>query len=91
MRPLLIPPIRRIHLRSGPSELTCNRRKLVRIGPAILSLNATLINEFKDNGQTGGGTLEDAFIALTGHSIDEAEATPIDRVGLMRRVWHGRR
>jgi hypothetical protein len=50
-----------------------------------------LINEFKDNGQTGGRTLEDAFIALTGQSIREAEARPIDRVGLMRRVWHGRR
>jgi hypothetical protein len=34
--------------------------------------------------QTGGRTLEDAFIALTGHSIREAEATPIDRMRMMR-------
>ena len=36
-------------------------------------------------------TLEDTFIALTGHSIREAEAAPIDRMRLMRRVWLGRR
>src|SRR5499427_6460304 len=41
--------------------------------------------------QTGGRTLEDAFIALTGHSIREAEAAPIDRMRMMRRVWLGRR
>ena len=38
-----------------------------------------------------GRTLEDAFIALTGHSIREAEAAPIDRMRMMRRVWLGRR
>ena len=41
--------------------------------------------------QTGGRTLVDAFIALTGHSIREAEAAPIDRMRMMRRVWLGRR
>ena len=41
--------------------------------------------------ETGGRTLEDAFIALTGHSIREAEATPIDRMRRMRQVWLGRR
>jgi len=41
--------------------------------------------------QTGGRTLEDAFIALTGHSIREAAAAPIDRMRMMRRVWLGRR
>jgi ABC-2 type transport system ATP-binding protein len=41
--------------------------------------------------QTGGRTLEDAFIALTGHSIREAEAAPVDRMRMMRRVWLGRR
>ena len=41
--------------------------------------------------QTGGRTLEDAFIALTGHSIREADAAPIDRMRMMRRVWLGRR
>jgi ABC-type proline/glycine betaine transport system ATPase subunit len=41
--------------------------------------------------ETGGRTLEDAFIALTGHGIREAEAAPIDRMRMMRRVWLGRR
>ena len=41
--------------------------------------------------QTGGRTLEDAFIALTGHSIREADAAPIDRMRMMRPVWLGRR
>ena len=41
--------------------------------------------------QTGGRTLEDAFIALTGHSIREAEATPVDRMRMMRQMWRGRR
>jgi ABC-2 type transport system ATP-binding protein len=41
--------------------------------------------------ETGGRTLEDAFIALTGHSIREAEAAPVDRMRMMRRVWLGRR
>jgi hypothetical protein len=35
--------------------------------------------------------LEDAFIALTGHSIREDEAAPIDRMRRMRQVWRGRR
>jgi ABC-2 type transport system ATP-binding protein len=41
--------------------------------------------------ETGGRTLEDAFIALTGRSIREAEAAPIDRMRMMRRMWFGRR
>jgi ABC-2 type transport system ATP-binding protein len=41
--------------------------------------------------QTGGHTLEDAFIALTGSSIREAEAAPVDRIRVMRQVWRGRR
>ena len=41
--------------------------------------------------ETGGRTLEDAFIALTGRSIREADAAPIDRMRRMRQVWVGRR
>jgi hypothetical protein len=41
--------------------------------------------------ETGGRTLEDAFIALTGRSIREADPTPIDRMRRMRQVWLGRR
>ncbi|MBV8122248.1 MAG: ATP-binding cassette domain-containing protein, partial [Alphaproteobacteria bacterium] len=40
--------------------------------------------------ETGGRTLEDAFITLTGRSIREAEAAPIDRMRAMRQVWRGR-
>src|SRR5246127_4148252 len=35
--------------------------------------------------ETGGRTLEDAFIALTGHSIREADAAPIDPLRRMRQ------
>lgn len=41
--------------------------------------------------QSGGGTLEDAFIALTGRNIRDAEATSLDRMRTMRQVWGGRR
>ena len=41
--------------------------------------------------ETGGRTLEDAVIALTGRGIREADAAPIDRMRMMRRVWLGRR
>jgi ABC-2 type transport system ATP-binding protein len=41
--------------------------------------------------QTGGRTLEDAFIALTGRGIREAEAAPVERMRVMRQVWGGRR
>ena len=39
---------------------------------------------------TGGATLEEAFIALTGRSIRDDEATPTDRMRMMRRAWRGR-
>ena len=34
-------------------------------------------------------TLEDAFIALTGHTIRDEEASSADRMRMMRRVWRG--
>ncbi|HTT78627.1 MAG TPA: ATP-binding cassette domain-containing protein [Stellaceae bacterium] len=37
--------------------------------------------------ETDGRTLEDAFIALTGRSIREDEAAPVDRMRMMRRAW----
>ncbi len=40
--------------------------------------------------RTGTGTLEEAFIALTGRDIREDEATPTDRMRMLRRAW-GRR
>jgi ABC-2 type transport system ATP-binding protein len=41
--------------------------------------------------QTGARSLEDAFIALTGRSIREDEATAVDRMRVMRQMWRGRR
>ena len=41
--------------------------------------------------QTGGGSLEDAFLTLTGHSIREAEAESADRMRVMHQVWGGHR
>jgi ABC-2 type transport system ATP-binding protein len=35
------------------------------------------------------GTLEDAFIALTGHAIREEEANATDRMRMMGRAWRG--
>jgi ABC-2 type transport system ATP-binding protein len=40
--------------------------------------------------QTGAGSLEDAFIALTGRDIRADEATPADRMRMLRRAWRGR-
>jgi ABC-2 type transport system ATP-binding protein len=40
--------------------------------------------------RTGSATLEDAFIALTGRSIRADEASPADRMRLLRRAWRGR-
>ncbi|HTW69465.1 MAG TPA: ATP-binding cassette domain-containing protein [Acetobacteraceae bacterium] len=39
---------------------------------------------------TGTASLEEAFIALTGRSIREDEASPADRMRMMRRAWRGR-
>jgi ABC-2 type transport system ATP-binding protein len=39
--------------------------------------------------QTNSATLEDAFIALTGHAIREEEATSMDRMRMMRSAWRG--
>jgi ABC-2 type transport system ATP-binding protein len=37
--------------------------------------------------RTGRESLEDAFIALTGSSIREAEATPLEHMRMRRRIW----
>jgi ABC-2 type transport system ATP-binding protein len=41
--------------------------------------------------QTGADTLEDAFLSLTGHKIREEEASSLDRMRRMGRLWAGRR
>ena len=41
--------------------------------------------------KTGAGTLEDAFLNLTGHKIREEEASGLDRMRRMRQMWGGRR
>ncbi len=40
--------------------------------------------------RTGTGTLEDAFIALTGRDMRADGAAPTDRMRMMRRAWRGR-
>ena len=39
--------------------------------------------------RTKCATLEDAFIALTGHAIREEEANATDRMRMMGRAWRG--
>jgi ABC-2 type transport system ATP-binding protein len=39
--------------------------------------------------KTGSPTLEDAFIALTGHAIRDEEANATDRMRMMGRAWRG--
>ncbi len=41
--------------------------------------------------QTNSGTLEDAFLSLTGHVIREEEATGLDRMRRMGQMWRGKR
>ena len=41
--------------------------------------------------QTGKESLEDAFLALTGHAIREEEVNAADRMRMMGRAWRGRR
>ncbi|HEV2387278.1 MAG TPA: ATP-binding cassette domain-containing protein [Candidatus Acidoferrales bacterium] len=41
--------------------------------------------------KTGSATLEDAFIAVTGHTIREEEASSVDYLRMMGRVWRGKR
>ncbi len=41
--------------------------------------------------KTGAESLEDAFLTLTGHKIREEEASGVDRMRMMGRVWGGRR
>jgi len=40
--------------------------------------------------ETQSATLEEAFIALTGRSVREDEASPADRMRMLRRAWRGR-
>jgi ABC-2 type transport system ATP-binding protein len=46
-------------------------------------------NELKQ--RTNSETLEDAFLNLTGHQIREEEASGLDRMRRMGRLWAGRR
>jgi ABC-2 type transport system ATP-binding protein len=41
--------------------------------------------------QTNSKTLEDAFIALTGHTIREEESSATDRLRAMAKLWRGTR
>jgi len=41
--------------------------------------------------RTNTESLEDAFLTLTGHKIREEEASGLDRMRRMGRMWGGRR
>jgi ABC-2 type transport system ATP-binding protein len=68
------------------AERVADRVAVIDHGCIVAEGTAAALRE-----QTGGRTLEDAFIALTGRSIREAEAAPVDRMRMMRQVWRGRR
>jgi len=68
------------------AERVADQIAIIDHGQIVAQGTATTLRQ-----ETGGRTLEDAFITLTGHSIREAEATPIDRMRMMRQVWRGRR
>jgi ABC-2 type transport system ATP-binding protein len=40
--------------------------------------------------RTQKATLEEAFIALTGHAIRDEDATSMDRMRMMRQMWRGK-
>jgi ABC-2 type transport system ATP-binding protein len=68
------------------AERVADRIAVIDHGRIVAEGTAPALRE-----QTGGRTLEDAFITLTGQSIREADAAPIDRMRRMRQVWLGRR
>jgi ABC-2 type transport system ATP-binding protein len=67
------------------AERVADRIAVIDHGRIVAEGTATALRQ-----ETGGHTLEDAFIALTGRSIREAEAAPVGRMRMMRRVWRGR-
>jgi ABC-2 type transport system ATP-binding protein len=68
------------------AERVADRIAIVDHGRLVAEGTAAALRQ-----QTGGRTLEDAFIALTGRSIRDAEAAPVDRMRMMRQAWRGRR
>jgi ABC-2 type transport system ATP-binding protein len=68
------------------AERVADRIAIVDHGRIVAEGTAAALRQ-----QTGGRTLEDAFIALTGRSIRDAEAAPVDRMRMMRQAWRGRR
>jgi ABC-2 type transport system ATP-binding protein len=68
------------------AERVADQLAVIDAGQIIAEGTATALRE-----QTGGRTLEDAFIVLTGRSIRDAEAAPVERMRVMRQVWGGRR
>jgi ABC-2 type transport system ATP-binding protein len=68
------------------AERVADRTAIIDHGRIVAEGTAAALRQ-----ETGGRTLEDAFIALTGRSIRGAEAAPVDRMRMMRQVWRGRR
>src|SRR6201982_1576698 len=68
------------------AERVADRIAVIDHGRIVAHGTAAALRE-----QTGGHTLEDAFIALTGRSHREAGAAPVGRMRMRGRVWLGRR
>ncbi len=68
------------------AERVADQLAVIDAGQIIAEGTAAALRE-----QTGGRTLEDAFIVLTGRSIREGEAAPVKRMRVMRQMWGGRR
>jgi len=68
------------------AERVADRIAVIDHGKLVAQGTASALRQ-----ETGGRTLEDAFIALTGRSMRDADATPIDRMRRMPQVWLGRR
>jgi ABC-type sugar transport system ATPase subunit len=61
------------------AERVADRIAVINHGRIVAEGTAAALRE-----ETGGRTLEDAFIALTGHSIREAESPPVDRMAVLK-------
>lgn len=66
------------------AERVADRIAIIDHGKIIIEGTPAYLKE-----KTNASSLEDAFIALTGHGIRDESANLIDRSRLFRRVWRG--
>jgi ABC-2 type transport system ATP-binding protein len=68
------------------AERVANEAAVIDRGKIVAQGSPTALRE-----STHSASLEDAFIALTGHTIRDEEASSTDRMRRMTRVWRGGR